>query len=92
MKNFPPSVSPRTFTSSAIFVAYLLMNDLTINEQNAIGDWLMLVGQVLQTNASQRQILDDRNKINQEDDSFNTLKEEIDKLKQEIKQLKKDSC
>lgn len=90
MNNFPPSVSPRTFTSVAIFVAYILMRDLTINEQNAVGEWFMLVGQVLSTNAAQAQVLEDRKTIDTTDDDIDTIKKTLAKMQKEIDKLKKD--
>lgn len=94
MKNFPPNISPRTFTSSAIFVAYLLMGDLTIDEQNAIGDWFMLVGQVLQTNASQAQVLEDRKdeeKKQNDVSSLDVIQKTLKKMQMEIDHLKRNA-
>lgn len=51
-----PDVSPKTFTLSAIIIGYLLIDDTTANEQNALGNWLMLVAQVLCTNAYYQQV------------------------------------
>lgn len=50
--NFIPNVSPTVFTMSAVLVGFLLIDDTSTTEQNALGNWLMLVGQVLETNAS----------------------------------------
>lgn len=91
MKNIPPSINSLTFTGSAVVIGFILIDDLTINEQNAVGDWLMLVGQVLQTNASQQQVLEDRqtdctkgsNDIDLIKKSINCINKEIEKLKKE---------
>ena len=45
MKKLPPKVS----TLSAVAVGYILLDDSTYVEQNAIGNWLMLIAQVLCT-------------------------------------------
>ncbi len=58
--NLIPNVSPKTFTASAIIVGYLLIDDLTANEQNALGNWLMLTAQVLCTNAFYKQVQQER--------------------------------
>ena len=55
-----PNVSAKTFSISAVIVGYLLIDDLTANEQNALGNWLMLVAQVLCTNAFYRQVQQER--------------------------------
>lgn len=41
----------KAYTVSATIVGFLLIDDLTPAEQNALGGWLMLVAQILQTNA-----------------------------------------
>ena len=55
-----PDVSPKAFSVSAVIVGYLLIDDLTANEQNALGNWLMLTAQVLCTNAFYKQVQQER--------------------------------
>lgn len=62
-----PNVSSNTFTLSAIVVGLLLLDDTTPNEQNALGNWLMLVAQILCTDAYYKQVLEDRNNDNPKD-------------------------
>ena len=62
-----PNVSSNTFTLSAIVVGLLLLDDTTPNEQNALGNWLMLVAQILCTDAYYKQVLEDRNSDNPKD-------------------------
>ncbi len=57
---FPPSVDPKTFTIAAVIIGFALIDDLTANEQNSVGNWLMLVGQILETNAGQQQVIEER--------------------------------
>ena len=49
-----PNIPPKLFSLSAVVVGYILIDDMTANEQNAVGNWLMLVAQVLSTNAFYR--------------------------------------
>lgn len=42
----------KTFTLLASLLGYLLIDNLTSTEQNALGNWLMLVAQTLCTNGS----------------------------------------
>ena len=51
----PKNVPPKLFTASAVVVAYLLLDDTSANEQNALGNWIMLTAQVLCTNAAYKQ-------------------------------------
>ena len=65
-----PNMDPKIFSLSAVIVGYLLIDDLTANEQNALGNWLMLVAQVLCTNAFYKQVLSEikiKNSINEEE-------------------------
>ena len=55
-----PNIPPKLFSLSAVAVGYLLIDDMTANEQNAVGNWLMLVAQVLSTNAFYREVMQER--------------------------------
>ena len=55
-----PNIPPKLFSGSAIVVGYILIDDMTANEQNALGNWLMLVAQVLSTNAFYRAVMQER--------------------------------
>lgn len=85
-----PNIPPKLFTLSAVALGYLLIDDLTANEQNALGNWLMLTAQVLCTNALYKQVEAERkngpNNINIE-----TLEKMIYALKKELEELKKMS-
>lgn len=55
-----PNIPPKLFSLSAVAIGYLLIDDTTANEQNALGNWLMLVAQVLSTNAFYRNVMQER--------------------------------
>ena len=55
-----PNIPPKLFSISAVAIGYLLIDDTTANEQNALGNWRMLVAQVLYTNAFYRELLQER--------------------------------
>ena len=55
-----PNVPPKLFSLSAVVVGYILIDDMTANEQNAVGNWLMLVAQVLSTNAFYKAVMKER--------------------------------
>ncbi len=57
-----------TFTLAAFIIASSLIDQLTSTEQNALGNWFMLIGQTLCTNGS----------IKFDDDYKNHLNENID--------------
>lgn len=91
---FPPNIDSRTFTLSAVILGYLLIDDFTVNEQNAISNWLLLVGQVLETNAAQQQLLNSRkaelaskNKIPFEINKESLLIEDLKLIKNAISKM-----
>lgn len=99
--NLIPNIPPKLFSFSAVAVGYLLIDDMTANEQNALGNWLMLVAQVLSTNAFYKQVQTERGlDISSTNSSSNAnvytteetiimLKKMIDALNKEIDEIKK---
>lgn len=97
--NLLPNISPKLFTLSATTIGFILLDDLTANEQNALGNWLMLVAQVLCTNGFYRQVIEERyqnsqkqsNNYNNTDPTYlmqkmaSALQQQIDELKKDIK-------
>ena len=81
-----PNVPPKLFTLSAVALGYLLIDDLSANEQNALGNWLMLTAQVLCTNAYYKQVQTERN--NNQNINVETLEKMVSALKKEIEELK----
>ena len=100
--NFIPDIPPKLFSFSAIAIGYILIDDLTANEQNALGNWLMLVAQVLCTNAFYKQVEAERNGSIQSipnnfekesyvngQDTLVMMQKMVDALKKEIEEIKK---
>lgn len=93
-----PDIPPKAFTFSAIVVGYLLIDDTTANEQNALGNWLMLTAQVLCTNAFYKQVQIERGNITENanenknyttDETIDMLEKMIRALQSEVDELKK---
>ena len=86
-----PNINPKLFSFSAVIVGYLLIDDMTANEQNAIGNWLMLTAQVISTNAFYRQVLEERKNNNDmtKDDIINMLNKLIEAILEGIDNLDK---
>ena len=74
-----PNVSSNAFTISAIVVGLLLIDDTTPSEQNALGNWLMLVSQILCTDAYYKQVLEERN-INNDVDTNQILNKMVNAI------------
>lgn len=89
-----PDVDPKLFTLSAVAIGYLLIDDTTANEQNALGNWLMLVAQVLCTNAYYKQVQGERMNgmpFNTTEETVNMLKKMVEALKKEIENIEKEN-
>lgn len=96
-----PNIPPKLFSLSAIVVGYILIDDMTANEQNALGNWLMLVAQVLSTNAFYRQVMQERgiepkesnenySNNNETENTIAILQKMIIALQKEVEELKKE--
>lgn len=95
-----PSTPANIYTLSAVVIGYILLNDSTPAEQNSLGNWFMLIGQVLCTNSSQQQVINNRtgtsSTSNQHiiNDTFGSdytvekINKVINAMKQEINDLK----
>ena len=60
------NIPANAFTISAFTIGLLLIDDLTPAEQNSVGNWFMMIGQVLATNASQQQVINNAKKTSNE--------------------------
>ena len=60
MPKFPPNTNPELFTLIGCIVGLIVEDDFNANELNSIGNWLILVGQVLLTTAAQQQLINAR--------------------------------
>ncbi len=104
MQFLPKNIPPKVFTASAVVVAYILLDDTSANEQNALGNWLMLVAQVLCTNAAYKQFqqgfnstqngvvtngnINNNNSNQSNEDTIRMLTKMVNALNQEINDIK----
>lgn len=92
-----PNIPPKLFSLSAVIVEYLLIDDTTANEQNALGNWLMLTAQVLCTNAFYKQVQQERGidtsnvKQPTTEETIAMLEKMVRAIEQEINELKKEA-
>lgn len=89
MKKIIIDIDPYTFTGSALVIGLVLVNELSPNEQGSVGNWLQLVGLVMQTYASQVTTLEGDNTDNSSND-IGTLKDAVDKISKELEKIKKE--
>lgn len=60
MKRFPPNLDPKIYTISAFAIGLALIDNFTANEQNAIGNWFITIGQTLENSAAWQQVIEER--------------------------------
>ena len=58
--NFPPNINPNLYALSTYIIGMVIIDDLNVSEQNTIGNWLMLLGQFIITNAGQQALIESR--------------------------------
>ena len=94
MNNKEEEAASRADTLAALIIGYALTYPFNSYVQNAIGNWFMLLGQVLETNATFLQLYQSNNTnkqssnkrmkydldLEQIKEAINIMKEEIDKL------------
>lgn len=51
------NLPPKTMTLIAVLLGYLMIDDLTAAEQNELGNFLILIGQILETNSAGMQVM-----------------------------------
>ena len=94
MNSKEEETASRVDTLAALIIGYALTYPFNSYVQNSLGNWLMLIGQILETNAAFLQMYqydnsnnnknnnDMKNELDLEqiEEAINIMKEEIDKL------------
>ncbi len=52
------TLNPKISTALSVLIGYLLIDDLSAQEQNVLGNWLMLTAQTIITNATSQQLIE----------------------------------
>lgn len=88
------NTNPRYSTSISFILGLLLIDDLTAPEQNMLGNWIILLGQTILTNAASQNIIESRIKgpiinINSKEikSIYNPFIYDISKIKKIINQI-----
>lgn len=78
---FLDNINPEEYTLYAIIIGYLLKDNFNANELNSLGNWFMLVGQVLETISAQLQVVQQNNTNNTVENKQNN---DIENLKKAV--------
>ena len=77
------SLPPKQLAILSTVIGIALIDDLTVDQQNVLGNFLVSVGQTIFTAAAQQQ-------LQESEESQDEIKDEIDNLKKQICLLKKE--
>ena len=72
------NINPNEFTLTAFIIGYILCQNLNTNEQNSLGNWFELLGQVLETTAAQNQLLQNNSNKTTNNVNIDTIKTAVD--------------
>jgi len=74
------NASSLTFTTSAVIVSYILIDQLSTNQQEIIGGWFNIIGDILSASASWNGVIEAQ--TNNDEDNMETLKKSIEKIEE----------
>lgn len=91
MNNKEEETTSRVNTLAALIMGYVLTYPFNSYVQNALGNWFMLLGQVLETNATFLQLYQSNSSNNNQNNNGN-MKHELDleQIKEAINIMKKE--
>ena len=88
------NLNPKASTAICVLIGYLLIDDFTANEQNVIGNWLMLISQLVITNSASQGLIERRihgsiMNINSKEvkNLYNPLEYNIDHLREILSEI-----
>ena len=86
------NVGSYSFTTSAFLIGILLSQELSLEEQDSIGNWLQLVGLTMQTYASQKSVIDTDNDVDKDKHcDIEVLKKTVKNIEEKLNNLYKDN-
>lgn len=85
-----PKNTAKTFTLLSIIIGYSLIGNLSALEQNALGNFFMEIGQILETNSALLQSLSSNQNRTINTDEIELIKDAINKINKKLDSIKKD--
>ena len=79
--NWLDSIPPYEYSLTGVIIAYIIAPNLTKSAQNAFGNWVELVGQIILTISAQASATPETGQYNQLLADVENLKAEIERLK-----------
>lgn len=85
LTSFIYGLPPKTSTLVAVLLGFVLIDDLPADKQNVLGNFIQLIGQVISTNATNQDYVDNL----EPDEEKEQIKKDIETLKKQISKLNK---
>lgn len=86
---FPPNIDPQIYSLSAAIIGAAISPELTPNEANSVGNWIVLVGDYLLAYAGQLALIQGREQKNKKEQNTMNQNSQMDAI---LKTLKKMEC
>lgn len=88
MKKVQFDIDPYAFTGSAVLVGFLLSSEFTQEELDSVGNWLQVVGLIMQTYASQVTTINANQNSEENNDDITSLKQQYASLEEQLEKMK----
>lgn len=75
---------PEVLCALGTLLGFALTGKLSYAQQNTLGNWLQLIGQLLDTSAAQGELLQQRQQTDQHDRRLDALERELAALRQQL--------
>ncbi len=77
-------------TALGTVLGFAVLGDLDGDQQNALGNFLMLIAQIMETNAAQLQLLEDQQSARQNARQQTQLQQQLDEIRRQLSRLEQD--
>lgn len=78
---------PELLTALGTVLGFILVGGLDYDQQDVLGNWLELVGELLETSAAQGQLQQQRQQSARQDRRLDALERELAALRQELRRF-----
>ncbi len=77
-------------TALGTVLGFAVLGDLNGDQQNALGNFLMLIAQIMETNAAQLQLLEDQQTARQTARQKAQLQDQLDEIRRQLSNLEQE--
>lgn len=81
------SLPPQLMTALGTVLGFALLGDLDGDQQNSLGNFLMLIAQIMETNATQLQLLEDLRSARQSAAQSAQLQQQLEEIRRRLDRL-----